>query len=128
MARPTDYTKELADEICADLAMGMSLRTVCSKESRPCVATIYNWFRTYPQFLEQYARAKEEAADAMVEDMLDIADDEAQDVQRSRLRIDTRKWIASKLKAKKYGERIEAPIEPVKHVFLFEDADDTAQG
>jgi hypothetical protein len=78
-------------------------------------------------FLDQYARAKEESADAFVEDMLDIADDGSNDwmeqkdkdgeaigwrengeaIQRSRLRVDTRKWIASKLKPKKYGEKIE---------------------
>ena len=70
--------------------------------------------------------AKEESADALVEDILDIADDGSNDwmavhgkdgseawklngehVQRSRLRVDTRKWIASKLKPKKYGEKIE---------------------
>jgi hypothetical protein len=92
----------------------------------PCVATIFNWMRTQPKFLEQYTRAKEESADALVEEMMDIADDGSNDwmeqldaegkakgwrengeaIQRSRLRVDTRKWVASKLKAKKYGEKM----------------------
>lgn len=81
--------------------------------------------RKYPEFLKQYARAKEESADAMAEEMLDIADDGTNDwmarseqrgggyelngehIQRSRVRIDTRKWLASKLKPKKYGEKVE---------------------
>jgi hypothetical protein len=123
--RPTIYTKELADLICAEIALGFSLRTICAEESMPCVKTIFNWFRTQPGFLQQYETAKEEQADALAEEMLDIADDgtndwmekknkdgstfevlNAEHVQRSRLRIDTRKWIASKLKPKKYGDKV----------------------
>lgn len=124
--RPSDYTPELSDQICAAISQGLSLRTICSADDMPCMATIFNWLRTNPQFLEQYEKAKEEQADALAEEMLDIADDGSNDwmertgkdgesigwavngehVQRSRLRLDTRKWIASKLKPKKYGDRI----------------------
>ena len=90
----------------------------------PCVATIFNWMRVHQEFLEQYARAKEAQADALAEELLDIADDGSNDwmevhdrdntgwkangeaIQRSRLRVDTRKWIASKLKPKKYGDKL----------------------
>lgn len=122
--RPSKYTQELADKICAELSNGLSLRTICKSDDMPCVSTIFNWMRTKPGFLEQYARAKEESADALIEEMLDISDDGTNDwmerhdkegsvigwqvngehVQRSRLRVETRKWIASKLKPKKYGE------------------------
>lgn len=127
MARPSDYTQELADSICAQLSAGVSLRTVCKAEEMPCAATVFSWLRTKPEFLEQYTRAKEEAADALSEEMLDIADDATNDwmakvsdeekgagyvingehVQRSRLRIETRKWLASKLKPKKYGDKVD---------------------
>ena len=123
--RPSEYNQDVADTICAELACGESLRSICEAESMPCVKTVFNWLRKYPEFLQQYARAKEECADAFAEDILDIADDGTNDwmerknqdgevigwalngehVQRSRLRIDTRKWIASKLKPKKYGEK-----------------------
>lgn len=96
----------------------------------PSVATIFNWFRTQEGFLNQYKAAKEEQADAMAEEMLDIADDGTNDwmevrdsegatigykvngehVQRSRLRIDTRKWLASKLKPKKYSEKLDMAV------------------
>lgn len=122
--RPSDYTPELADRICEELANGLSLRTVCDMDGMPSKATIFNWLRKHKEFLDQYARAKEESADALTDEMLDIADDATNDwmerngedagwaangdhIQRSRLRIDTRKWIASKLKPKKYGDRIE---------------------
>jgi hypothetical protein len=84
--------------------------------------------REHEEFSEQYARAKEESADALVEDMLDIADNaanpvivdgvplvvegkpvmnaDAAAVAHARLRVDTRKWSASKLKPKKYGDKV----------------------
>lgn len=124
--RPSTYTQEIADEICAVLAEGKSLRTVCRADHLPCVATVFNWFRSKEGFLEQYTRAKEESADALTEEMVDIADDGTNDwmashsdeegalryqingehIQRSRLRIETRKWLSSKLKPKKYGDKI----------------------
>jgi len=126
MGRPTSYSQALADRICAELAQGISLRTVCKAEDMPCVASVFNWFRVYPDFLEQYTRAKEESADAMGEEVLDISDDGTNDwmekhdaegkctgwtlngehVQRSRLRIETRKWLMAKMKPKKYGDRV----------------------
>jgi len=126
MGRPSDFTQELADEICAQLADGVSLRTVCKADAMPNAATVFRWLRTNKAFCEQYTRAKEESADALSEEMLDIADDATNDwmarqvaenvtsyqlngehVQRSRLRIETRKWLASKLKPKKYGDKVD---------------------
>ena len=132
MARPSIYNQELADEICSLLADGLSLRTVCLAEDMPDKSTVFRWIRSIPEFRDQYARAKEEAADALTDEMLDIADDGSNDwmkrhgkedeeywvangehIQRSRVRIDTRKWIASKLKPKKYGDKldIDATVE-----------------
>lgn len=78
--------------------------------------TVFRWLREKDSFREQYTRAKEEAADAMIEEMSEIADEmpaytpegkiDPSDVNNRRLRIDTRKWLASKLKPKKYGERV----------------------
>lgn len=103
------------------------MRTVCSDEKMPAMTTIFRWLREKEDFQQQYARAKQEAADALSEEMLDIADDGTNDwmkrfggegeamgyqfngehVQRSKLRIDTRKWLASKLKPKRYGDKQE---------------------
>ncbi len=102
--RPTDYTPELADRICEQLADGMSMGKVCEADDMPAKRTIFNWLRTNEEFLHQYERAKEESADSMTDDMLDISDNLSGDTQRDRLRVDTRKWIASKLKPKKYGD------------------------
>jgi hypothetical protein len=70
----------------------------------------------FKRFLQQYARAKDEQSDLLVEEMIDIAEHTEEDhtaftginvIQRDKLRIDTRKWIASKLKPKKYGDKID---------------------
>ncbi len=124
MARSSSFTEEMGDVICSEIADGKSLRTICAPEDRPSIQTIFNWLRTQPLFFEQYARACEERSEALVEDMLEIADDSSDDfmerqengkasiladhdhINRSRLRVDTRKWIASKLKPKKYGDAV----------------------
>lgn len=111
------------------MADGLSLRTVCKADEMPDKTTVFKWLRERPEFLAQYARAKEESADALADEMLDIADDGSNDwmelhhrenvgwvengeaMQRSRLRVDTRKWIASKLKPKKYGEKLDLNAE-----------------
>lgn len=120
IGRPSDYTEALALRICERIADGESLRKVCLDPDMPSKASVFTWLRLHPAFLDHYARAREAAADSMVDDMLAIADDSAGDitvtedgrtianlehVQRSRLKVDTRKWIASKLRPKAYGDR-----------------------
>lgn len=127
VGRPSDYTEELCDRICAELSAGMSMRTVCKPDDMPSAVTLFAWMRKHPEFLKRYEAAKAESADAMAEEMIDIADDGTNDwmeihdkdgecvgykvngehVQRSRLRVETRKWIAAKLKPKKYGEKVD---------------------
>jgi hypothetical protein len=76
--------------------------------------------KSHPEFLEQYARARELQTDIFIDEIIDIADSTENDVQRDRLRIDSRKWIASKLKPKKYGafktieykDQTNAPVDP----------------
>jgi len=119
------YTKELADKVCEQIATTtFSLRTICSQEGMPSVGTVLKWLREREEFLAQYARAKDEQADMLIEEMIDISDDGSNDLMkivkgdveyeqenkevtsRSKLRVETRKWIASKLKPKKYGDKI----------------------
>lgn len=133
--RPTKYTKKLADKICSQLSEGDSMRTVCKPTNMPNKSTLFRWIRTIEDFCDQYARAKQESADALTDEMLDISDNATNDwmerqgkdaegyelngenIQRSRLRIETRKWLAAKLKPKKYGEKqfIETEDTTLKH-------------
>lgn len=124
--RPSSYNTQVAGEICSQIASSSkSLKTICEQPGMPSVKTVYEWLRIHEDFRNQYARAKDDQADFLVEEMMEIADDGRNDfmaikkgeeevfvenkevTNRSRLRVDTRKWIASKLKPKKYGEKIE---------------------
>lgn len=122
LGRPSSFTQEVADAICTQLAEGMSLRTICLAEDMPSATSVFRWLADdgNAAFREQYARARETQADRMAEEILQIADDGANDtyltengpavnhdvVARSRLRVDARKWLASKLAPKKYGEKL----------------------
>lgn len=125
MGRPSLFSDELVDKICSLIASSsMSLKTICDNEGMPNVLTIYRWLRENENFRKQYVRAKEDQADFMIEEMIEISDDSRNDfitvskgdatyeienkewTTRSKLRVDTRKWIASKLKPKKYGDRV----------------------
>lgn len=119
MGRMTEYSPDLADAICELIAEGKSIRTICKVEEMPAMSTIFKWLSEQAKFSEQYARAKEVQAEGFAEDLIEICDDTSNDVtgeldmpngvavQRAKLRVDTRKWIASKLLAKKYGDKIQ---------------------
>ena len=120
--RPSIYNPELAAQICEHIAQGKSLRTIAEMEGMPHQATIMAWLDgSHPDFSEQYARAREAQADKLAEETLLIADESSQDtyvdadgnvktnteaIQRSKLRVDTRKWLASKMAPKKYGDKV----------------------
>lgn len=126
--RPSGYSPERAAQICALIAEGLSLRKICAMDGMPDKSTVFNWLARYPEFVDQYARARELGSEVWAEEMLDIADDGTNDwvekldrdgnptgqmvfhhehVQRSKLRVDTRKWLLAKLQPKKYGDKID---------------------
>lgn len=114
--RPSSFTQEIADLICERLADGESLRKICLGDDMPSKSAVFRWLLDNPDFRDQYARAREAQADAIADEILDIADDGTNDfvgedekyngdaVQRSRLRVDARKWLAGKMAPKKYGD------------------------
>lgn len=105
IGRPSEYTQDVADAICECLALGMSLRKICEQEGMPSKSTVFNWLGIHPLFLDQYRRARELQAETHVDDIVRIAD-EATDAGLAKVRIDARKWHASKIAPKKYGDRV----------------------
>lgn len=121
--RPSSFTQEVADAICEGLVDGKSLRSICADDDMPSASTVCRWLGSNDAFREQYARAREAQADTLFDEILDIADDSSRDVkivgederevcntefvQRARLRVDARKWMAGKLQPKKYGDRLD---------------------
>lgn len=126
MGRPTLFAPEVAAAICERIASGESLRSVCRDEAMPAESTVRAWAVDDVQnFSAQYARAREHQAHSIADEMLEIADDGSNDwmvrtgkdgaagyelngehVQRSRARLDTRKWLLSKMLPKVYGDKV----------------------
>jgi len=139
--RPTIYTQELADTICLRLACGESMRSVCRDKGMPSMQTVWRWLREKRDFREQYDYAKQESADAMAEDALGIADEafdviigndksDGARVQAKKLAVDTRKWMMSKMKPKKYGDKVDITSDgkAIKgNTIVFEDFRDEAK-
>ena len=120
------YSEEMATRICEELSAGHSLRKICAKEGMPDKATVFRWLAANEAFRDQYARAREFQADAMLEEIIEISDDGSNDtyldeegntrteqdvIARSRLRVDARKWAMSKMAPKKYGDKIEQTLK-----------------
>lgn len=104
--RPSEFTAEVADLICDHIADGKSLRSFCETEGNPDKRTVLRWVAASEEFRSQYAQAREMAADSHADDVVDIGDTEP-DPAKARVRIDARKWAASKMAPRKYGERLE---------------------
>lgn len=105
IGRPSTYTPEIADEICEQIVLGKSLVAITRENiEMPNVATVYRWMREHADFCNRYARARQDQADTLADEITDIADNEP-DPNKARVRVDARKWVAAKLKPKKYGDR-----------------------
>lgn len=119
--KPTIFTQELADRICEVVATHTKSTKKLSAmfDWMPNDSTIYEWRYRNEKFASQYACAKARQAELYAEETMDIADDGLNDsyvdedgrvrtehdvVSRSKLRIDTRKWYASKLAPKIWGD------------------------
>jgi len=121
------FKKSLFDDICESIANGESLRSICLRDDMPDQRTVHRWLVKDDggALCQQYAHAREVQADTIFDEILDIADDAANDwmeragensegwqlngehIQRSRVRIDARKWMAGKMRPKKYGEKLD---------------------
>lgn len=145
---PVEFSEDIALRVCGLISEGLSLRKIEAKEGMPTKSAVMSWLLqgeaykangqpTHPKalFLDQYARAREVQADSFADDIITIADDSQYDqaydesgklvnnmehIQRDRLRVDARKWLAGKLRPKKYGDKLEVggdPERPLQHTF-----------
>lgn len=105
--RPSLCTKELADEICRKISTStIGLRALRKLNPHwPDQETIFGWRLDHQWFANQYATAKFAQAELFAEEIIEISDDSrGEEVPSGRLRTDSRKWIASKLLPKVYGD------------------------
>lgn len=102
---------DLMTRICARISKGESLTKICKEKGVPDFSTIMRWLADSDELRDQYAGAREASADFYADEIVEIADTEA-DPNRARVRIDARKWCAAKLKPKKYGDRTTLDTDP----------------
>lgn len=129
MGRPEIYTKELAEAICLEIATSnKGIKTICeNNDNLPSFKTVFNWLNNpdKAEFLQLYTRAREIQAEYLADEILQISDDATNDfmtiqkgdksyevenkewTSRSKLRVEARKWVASKLKPKKFGDKLD---------------------
>jgi hypothetical protein len=110
------FSPKIADEICERLANGESLMQMCKQPGLPHRGSIMRWLLSddpqYDAFRANYARAREMQAEVLADETIDIADATKRvrkshvAIESARLRIDARKWLAAKMRPKKYGEKI----------------------
>ena len=115
------YSKALAKKICRQIAKGKTLHQVCSTDEMPAVCTVMDWCVDKDEFAELYSRARIAQAHILVDEIISISDDSSEDemeteegrkkvnhenIQRDRLRVDSRKWYASKVLPKIYGDKL----------------------
>ena len=119
----TRYDPEFALVICERIATTpQSVARICEAPDMPGVATIFRWVRDIPDFRDLYVQAREAQAELLLDQALEIVDDSSQDLiytddgriifnraalQRCKMRVEHRKWIASKLLPRKYGSQPE---------------------
>jgi len=123
MGYTASETEMMFRKVIKDVASGASVRSACKKDGTPSIDTFYKWLEKDKSKAERYARATEKRAEAIFEDILNIADENHKDVyedpetgqertdhdviQRSKLRVDSRKWVLAKMMPKKYGDKLD---------------------
>ena len=123
--RPTKYRQSLARAICIRLMLGQSLNEICKRRAYPSKVTVFVWLQKHPEFVNQYRHAREVQQESHIDEIMEISDDGSNDwmertgkdgesigwqlngdhVQRSKLRVDTRKWVMERMAPKLYGSK-----------------------
>lgn len=116
--RPSKYSQILADKICNAISTSnKGLHTLCKQnQDFPAYETILGWRLNNPEFSNKYDKAREEQAQFLADEIIEIADDDIDDekafvginhIQRDKLKVDARKWAASKFAPKRFGDKVD---------------------
>lgn len=131
--RPSSYSLDLAARFCQQIGEGKTLRAVCNTNGMPDWHTIHRWLDKHEEFRMQYTRARDLCMQAWEHKLVEIAHDESRDLQpdgkggfrsdntavnRDRLKIDSYKWLMSKMAPKKYGDLTKLEVGGVDGVPL----------
>jgi len=104
MSRPTTYTQARADALLEWMSEGKTVKSWC-KANDVGLSTVAQWKSANREFAEAYARAREDQGDAIADDAVDTSEDMQIPSDQKRIIVDTKKWYASKMRPKVYGDR-----------------------
>ena len=127
------YSDRIARKICERLMQKQTLKSICADPKMPSMPTVIRWLADprMTDFREMYYYARRVAAELYVDEIFEIADNGENDwkarydkkgefidyvpdneaIQRSRVRIDTRKWYASKMVPRIYGDKVDVALD-----------------
>ena len=130
-SRPAEFVDEIFDEICDRMAGGKGLRKICEDPAMPSRQTFLRWIEKDTGRQNRYQAAREALMDWYAEEILEIAWDSSRDtipadgkkparcdnewVNRSRLKVDTLKFLMAKLHPKRYGDKLPETVEQKTH-------------
>jgi hypothetical protein len=109
-SREHRYSRELAEEICRRIAAGETLTEICIDPAIPVSAgAVRQWDLDDRDgwFSETYARARRQQIEAWSDQLVAIADDSRLEPNDRRVRLDTRKWLMSKINPARYGDKMQ---------------------
>ena len=125
MAYSPEEIEKVFEEICLRIEEGEPTRQILKETRMPSTSTFYQWLSNCEIKAKRYAYACDIRTEVIAEEMLEIADDGTNDlmtiqkgdisyeqenkevVNRSKLRIETRKWLLAKMNPKKFGDRLD---------------------
>jgi len=133
--RPTLFTKELGNLICERIAKGESVLKICKDKEMPCRRTVIGWLLDddKKEFLHNYEVSINIKTENMFDEIEEFAANTKGEVQRDRLKVDTRKWYLSKVLPKKYGDKLDMTtggekLQPLLVKFIDGRNDDNTDG
>jgi hypothetical protein len=101
------YTSDIGDKICRRMADGESLRAICRDNGMPAESSVRQWaLDDRDGFAARYREARALLVERWADEIIEIADDDRLEPNDRRVRVDTRKWLMSKLAPKRYGDRL----------------------
>lgn len=126
--RSAPYDPDAAEVILGLLAEGRSLKEICRRDDVPARSTVSLWIaHNIEGFADKYAGARDAQAEHFADEIIEISDDGRNDwiernvgdgetivvadhehIARSKLRVDSRKWLMARMAPKRYGDRITA--------------------
>lgn len=136
------YSVELADRICDFIIEGVPVSAICRMDGMPSQSTVYKWLRYNEEFAQKYWQARKCSVERLADEMLAIADDGKNDymervrrdgevevvadhehMQRSALRISTRKFLLSRLSPERWGEKVKVNVDDGAAVLVIKGRD-----